>query len=78
MSEDEKAQFVVEVEKEEGLQNFEKIKKGYLRMFISNSAEKQFQCKCSKKHESMKQLQMHILDDHTKVRDRKHCYKLAS
>ena len=60
-------------EKEEIEQILEKIKHGYLRIFKASSAEKQFECKCSKKHESLKQLQMHILDDHPGVRVRKHC-----
>ena len=77
MSEDREAQFVVESEKEEIEQILEKLKSGYIRVFkgSSSAAEKEFECKCSKKHESLKQLQKHILEDHREVRtyNRKHC-----
>ena len=61
-------QFVAEIRKEEDEQNFKMKEKEYLRLYRTNSAGKPFQCKCSKNHESLEQLQIHVKNNHSETR----------
>ena len=67
MPEDKRKKFV-EVKKEEINQNFEIKASEYWRIYRTSSAEQNFQCKCSKNHESLEQLLKHIQDNHLEVR----------
>ena len=44
-----------------------------MRLYATNSAGKSFQCKGSKKHESLEQLQIHVQDNHRETRGPSRC-----
>ena len=61
-------QFVAEVKKEENEQNLKILINEFLRLYTRNSAGKPFQCKCSRNHESLEQLRIHVRDNHRETR----------